>query len=94
MTANFASSVFGDSRKPPEYGRVFSGTASKNFLSLYTNYERGVKQSNKEQTVKRHVLSMSELMQKQIRGCLSRTFFNGSDGEEKNLHGALARHAQ
>ena len=44
--------VFGDSRKPPEYGRVFSRTASKKFLCLYTDYERGVKQSNKEQTVK------------------------------------------
>ena len=91
MTANFASLVFGDSRKPPEYGRVFSGTAFKKLLSLYTNYERGVKQSNKEQTVKRHVLSLSELMQKQS---LSRMFFNGSDGEEKNLREALARHVQ
>ena len=48
---NFASLVFGDSKKPPEYGQYFSRTACKNFLRLYTDYERGVKQSNKEQMV-------------------------------------------
>ena len=74
---NFASLIFGDSRKPPECGRVFSRTASKKFLRLYTDYEWGVKQNNKEQTVKRHVLSTSELLQKHIRACLSRTFLEG-----------------
>ena len=58
------------------------------------DYERGVKQSNKEQTVKRHVLSMSELLQKHIRAYLSRTFFDGSDLEEETLRKALAQHAQ
>ena len=37
---------------------------------------------------------MSELLQKRIRACLSRTFFYGSDLEEENLREALARHAQ
>ena len=36
---------------------------------------------------------MSELLQKYIRACLSRTFFNGSDLEAK-LREALMRHAQ
>ena len=62
VTDNFASLVFGDSREFPEYRRVFSRTAFKKFLRLYTDYERGVKQSNKEQRVKRHVLFMSELV--------------------------------
>ena len=56
------------------YYRDFSRTASKKFLRLYTDYERGVKQSIKEQTVKRHVLSMSELLRKHIRACLSKRF--------------------
>ena len=90
---NFASLVFGDSRKPPEYERVFLELLKK-FLRLYTDYERGVKQSKKEHTVKRHVLSMFELLQKYIRACLSRLFFGGSDLEEEKLREALPRHAQ
>ena len=89
--------VFGHcpSRKPPaEYGRVFSRTASKKLIRLYTDYERGVKQSNKENTVKWHVLSMSELLQKHVRACASRMFFDGSDVEEEKLREALAWHAQ
>ena len=51
---------------------------------LYTDYERGVKQSKKEQTVKRY-----------IRAHLSRTFFDGSDVEGEKLREALpAPHAQ
>ena len=41
-----------------------------------------------------YTLFMSELLQKLIRACLSRTFFDGSDLEEKTLREALARHAQ
>ena len=63
------------------------------FLHLYTDYERGVKSSKKEQMVKRHVLSMSELLQKHIRACLPRTLFDGSNIEEEKLREALARHA-
>ena len=48
VTDNFAWLVFGGSRKPPEYERVFSRTASKNFLRLYTDHERGIKQSKKK----------------------------------------------
>ena len=43
VTDYFALLVFGDFRKPPEYERNFSRTASKKFLRLYTNYKRGVK---------------------------------------------------
>ena len=82
VTDNFASLVFGDSRKQPEYGQAFSKTASNKFLRLYTDHEWGVKQSNMEQMVKRHILSMSELLQKHIRACLSRTFLDGSDVEK------------
>ena len=94
VTDSFTSLVFGDSRKPTEYGRVFARTTSKKFLRLYTDYERGVKQSNKEQTVERHIISMSNSLQKHIRACMSRTFFDGSDVEEEKLREALARHAQ
>ena len=94
MTDSFASLVSGDSKNPPEYRRFFSRTASKKCLRLYTDYERGVKQSKEKQTVKRHILSMSELLQKHIRTCLSRTFFDGSDVEEEKLREALAWHAQ
>ena len=64
VTDKFASLVLGDSREPPEYEQGFSTTASKTFLRLYRDYERGVKQSNKKQTVKRHILSTSELLQR------------------------------
>ena len=37
---------------------------------------------------------MSELLQKHVRECLSRTFFDGSDLEEEQLREALARHFQ
>ena len=95
MTDNLASLVSTDFRKPPKYGRVFSTTASKKFLRLYAHYERGVKQSNKEQTMKCHVLSMSELLQNHFHACLSRTFGDRSSvGEEKLLREALARHYQ
>ena len=83
VTDNFASLVFGGSR-----------TTSKKFLRLYTDYERGVKQSNKEKTVKRHIISMSDLPQKHIRACLSKTLFDGSDVKEEKLREALARQAQ
>ena len=87
----FASLVLGGSRKPPEY-RVFSRTASKKFLRLYTGYEQGDKQKNKEQRVNWQGLSISELLQKCNHACLSRTFFDGSYIEEK-LREALGRHA-
>ena len=91
VTDNFVSLVFGDSRKPPEYEGAFSRPAFKRFLRLHTDYERGVKQSNKEQTVKRHILSMNEFLQKHIRACLSKMFFYGFV-EEENVCEALARH--
>ena len=77
---------------------IFSKTVSNKFLRLYTDYEwevyeRGVKQSNTEPTVKWHVLSMSELLLKHSRARKSITFYKGSDVEEK-LREALARHAQ
>ena len=72
---------------------MFSRTTSKKFLHLYTDYERGVQQSNKEQTAKRHILSMSELLQKHIRACLSRAFFYKSDIEKEKLCEALAWYA-
>ena len=61
---------------------LFLVTASKKFLRLYTDYKRGVKQSNKQQTLKRQILSISELLQEHIRACLSIMCFDGSDLEE------------
>ena len=44
--------------------------------------------------MKRHVLSVSELLQKHIRACLSIMFFDGSGFEEERLRKVLAWHAQ
>ena len=44
--------------------------------------------------MKRHIFSLSELLQKHVRGCPSRTLFDGSDIEEKKVREALAWHAQ
>ena len=44
--------------------------------------------------MKRHILSLSKLLQKQIRACLLRTLFDGSDIEEEKLCETLERHAQ
>ena len=90
MTDNFALLVFGDTRN---YGQLFLRTDSKKFRRSYTDYKRTVKQSNKGQTVKRHVLSMLELLQKHICACLSKTFSVVSNVEEK-LREALARHVR
>ena len=61
---------------------------------MHTDYERGVIQRNKEQTVKRQILSFSELLRKHIRAYLTRTVFDGSNLDEEKLRVALARHAQ
>ena len=95
VTDNFASLVFGDPRKPPEYGRVFPELLPHDFYACtQTTSGESNRATGNRQTVKRHILSMSELLQKHIRTCLSRTFFYGSDVEEEKLRETLARHAQ
>ena len=73
--------------------RVFLELPPRNSYACTQNTKWGVKQRNKEQTVKRYVLSMSKLLQKHIRASLSRTFFDGSDLEKENLRESLAWHA-
>ena len=82
LTDNIVSLVFGDYRLPTKYEGSFSRTAPKKFLRLYTDYERRVKKNKKEQIMKRHIVSTSELLQKHIRALLSRMVFDGSDVEE------------
>ena len=94
VTDNLALLVFGDSRKPPEYGQIFSRTAFNKFLRLYRDCKRGVKRSNKEQKVKQPIFPVCELLQKHIRVCLSKTFFDGYDAKKEKLREALAWHAQ
>ena len=65
--------------------------------SFYACTQTTSGESNRTTTnrrMKQHVFSFSELLQKHIRACLSRTFFNGSDIGEEKLREALARHAQ
>ena len=69
----------------------FLGLLSRYFYACTRATSRESNRATKEHTVKRRVLSMSEFLQKHIRACLSRTFFDGSDVEEKLLE-ALARH--
>ena len=75
---------------------IFSRTASEKFLLLYKDYEQRVQagsQAEQQGTDGEMACFMSELPQKHIRTCLSRTFFDAFDIEEK-LYKALARHAQ
>ena len=58
---------------------------------MYKDYERRVKQSKKEQREKQHVLSKSELLQKNNRACL---FFTDLILKDKKVREALAWHAQ
>ena len=141
VTKNLKSLGFGDSRKPPEYGRVFlkhrknispllprlragsqaeqQGTDGETTCSLCVRVAAGVRSCvsvdnvfwrsdvEEERFLARHgqcwkmrllplshILPMSEVLQKHIRTCLSRTFFDGSDFEEKKLGNALAWHAE
>ena len=57
-------------------------------------YEEAVKLSNKGRTVQAALLTVTELVPKHIRACLSRTIFDGTVLEEDNLREALARHAK
>ena len=86
--------VPGGSLKAPEYGRHFSEAASRKFFQKYAEYEEAVKLSNKGRTVQAALLTVTELVPKHIRACLSRTIFDGTVLEEDNLKEALARHAK
>ena len=95
VTDNFASLVFGGFRKPPEYGRVFSRTASNNFLRFIHRLRVGSQTEQQGRDGKTaYSLYVGVVLQKHTRECLSSTFFYGSDTEEEKLHEALARHAQ
>ena len=86
--------VPGGSLKAPEYGRHFSEAASRKFFQKYAEYEEAVKLSNKGRTVQAALLTVTELVPRHIRACLSRTIFDGTVLEEDNLREALARHAK
>ena len=81
------------SRNPPEYERVFLELLPRNFYACTQTTSRESNRATRN-TVKRHILSMSKLLQKHIRACLSRTLFDGYDLEQKKVGEALTQHAQ
>ena len=50
--------------------------------------------SNNAQSISRPVLSVSQLLRKSIRSCLSRTYFDGTERQDDDLREALVNHAE
>ena len=50
--------------------------------------------SNNAQSLSRPVLSLSQLLHRSIRSCLSRTYFDGTELQDDDLREALANHAE
>ena len=50
--------------------------------------------SNNAQSLSRPVLSLSQLLHRSIRSCLSRTYFDGTEVQDDDLRNALAKHAE
>ena len=50
--------------------------------------------SNNAQSLSRPVLSLSQLLHRSIRSCLSRTYFDGTELQDDDLREALAKHAE
>ena len=86
--------ILGNGPEAPQYGRVFSQAASLRFLTQYAEYERSMELSNNTQSMSRPVLSVSQLLRKSICSCLSRTYFDGTELQDDDLRGALAKHAE
>ncbi|CAB1115245.1 unnamed protein product [Ectocarpus sp. CCAP 1310/34] len=49
---------------------------------------------NSGQSIKRPLLTVSQLLRQSIRKCLSRTYFDGTELEESDLREALTKHAE
>ena len=73
---------------------VFSQAASLRFFTHYAEYERRMELSNNAQSISRPVLSVSQLLRKSIRSCLSRTYFDGTELQDDDLREALAKQAE
>ena len=67
---------------------------SLRFLTQYAEYERSIELSNNAQSISRPVLSVSQLLPKSIRSCLSRTYLDGTELRGDDLREALAKHGE
>ena len=74
--------ILRNGREAPQYGRVFSQAASLRFFTQYAEYERSMALSNNAQSISRPVLSVSQLLRKSIRSCLSRNYFDATELQE------------
>ena len=90
----FADLVLRGSLGPPQYGKGYSRDASKLMYHGYIEYRDAVTKTNRWQSVKRYVLTLSEVIPKHVRACLSRNVFEGSELSNDNLLEALAKHAE
>ena len=60
------------------------------FFQKYAEYEEAVKLSNKGRTIQAALLTVTELVPRHIRACLSRTIFDGTVLEEDNQRGTCS----
>ena len=74
--------ILGNGPEALQYGRVFSQAASLRFFTQYAKYERSMELSNNAQSISRPVLSVSQLLRKSIRSCLSRNYFDATELQE------------
>ena len=72
----------------------FHKAASLRFFTLYVEYEQSMELSNNAQSISRPVPSVSQLLRKSIRSCLSRTYFDGTELQDDDRSEALANHAE
>ena len=86
--------TLGSGPEASQYGKVFSQAASVSFFTLYAENERSMELSNNARSISRPVLSVSQLLRKSIRSCLSRTYFDGTELRYNELREALAKHAK
>lgn len=91
----FGNLVLGDGVPVPEYGN-FSRAESARFYGAYEDYKGSVELGNHGQSVQRSLLSVSQLLRRNIRSSLIRRIFPKDRRElsEGKLLEALARHGE
>ena len=86
--------ILGNEPEAPQYGRVFRRQRRCGFSRNTRNTSEVLEPSNNPQSISRPVLSVSQLLRKSIRSCLSQTCFDGTELQDDDLREALVKHAE
>ncbi|CAB1099363.1 unnamed protein product [Ectocarpus sp. CCAP 1310/34] len=77
----------------PEDGRTFSKCRCCVYTQ-YREYERSMVLCNSGQSIKRLLLTVSQLLLQSTRKCLSCTYFDGTELHDHDVGEALAKHTE